>query len=480
MTTQTTLETNSILHSEYAKSAFSLFILTVSFALAFIHVVLKDDYLIGVWDIVSFLLLLSPLGWMILKKEIQNRYTVWFIPVVLVLLTDIFIYNNDFTQHFLPAILFLLIIILYLSSMQNAKSLYQTLIPQKAIPFKTIAYIKMFAGNLLIYKKHKSVYSRVGLALVITVPFIAIFISLFMAADAHFSHFIQDLFRFNLGLKIQHAFLMPLYLSAFLLLFIYSFSNIKERELLHTDKHFDPLIIGIFLGMLNALFVTFLLFQVNYLFGGETYIKEAEINIAEFARQGFFQLMWVMGIVLGIFLLIMSRYHGEKSTAVLLSGLILSTMVIGFASLKKMHLYQSLKGATVLRYYVEWFDYFLLLTLGLGLVFILKRIHFSKLLDNVVFIGMIAFTIVSSMDIDYMVASHNIEKFKNSPELLDKKAISELSVDALPAIQGTDIKLNMRFYETHDCTRLKEYHLGYCQIPEEYKKNHINYIEEYR
>ena len=331
----------------------------------------------------------------------------------------------------------------------------------------------------MVYKKHKSIYSRIGLALLITLPFIALFLSLFMSADTNFAYFVNNIFQVDIGLKTYHIFTIPFYLFVFLLLFIYGFSNVKERDILHTDKYFDPLIIGIFLGMLNLLFVIFLLFQVNYLFGGETYIKETGINVANFARQGFFQLMWVMGIVLSIFLLIMSRYHGERITAFLLSGLVLSTMVIGFASLKKMHLYQSIKGATVLRYYVEWFDYFLLLVLGLGIVFILKRIHFSKLLDTVTIIGIIAFTIVSSMNIDQMVASHNIEKFKDTPALLDKKAISDLSVDALPAIQGTDIKINLGFYEIRHCERLKEYHLGYCQMPENYKKNHINYIEGY-
>jgi hypothetical protein len=476
-----TTPTDVTLHDEYSKSAFSLFILTVSLILAFINVVLKDDYHIGVWNIVSFLLLLAPLGWMIIKKEIKNRYTVWFLPVVLILLTDIFVYSNAFVQGFLPGILFLLIVILYLSSMQNVQSLYQTLIPHKAIPFKIIGYIKMFIGNLLIYKKHKSIYSRVGLALLITVPFIALFMSLFMAADINFSTFIESLFRFDLGIKVHHAVLIPIYLVAFLLLFIYSLSNAKERETLRTDKQFDPLIVGIFLGMLNLLFITFLLFQINYLFGGESYIKEMGINIAEFARQGFFQLMWVMGIVLSIFLLIMSRYHGEKGTAVLLSGLILSTMVIGLASLKKMHLYQSIKGATVLRYYVEWFDYFLLLVLGLGIVFILKRIYFSKLLDSIVFIAIIAFTIVSSMNIDYMVASHNIKKFGNTPKLLDKKAISELSIDALPVIHDTDIGLKRSAYrydpERH-CDKLKEYHYGYCSLIKEYGSDQMIYVDQ--
>ncbi len=467
----------SILNELYKKSSFSLFILLTSLLLALINVVLKSSYHIGAWSIISFTISLIPLLWLIFKKEIRNRYTRWFLPIVFILLADIFYYNNDFTQEYLPFILFVLIVLIYLTSMQSVTSLYQTLIPKKAIPLELFSYLKIFISSLLAYRKHNSIYTRVGIALLITIPVIALFLFLFMSADANFEYFIKNIFNFDNPFKGEHIFLIPLYFVTFLWFFIYSLSNAGERELLHSDKVFDPLIIGIFLGLLNALFVTFLLFQVNYLFGGEAYIKASSINVADFAREGFFQLMWVMGIVLSIFLLIMSRFRGEKSIALLLSGLVLSTIVIGIASLKKMHLYQSIKGATVLRYYVEWFDYFLLLVLGIGILFILKRIHFSKLLDTVIALGVVALVIVSSMNIDAMVASHNIEKFKATPEKLDIKSLSRLSVDALPQIQGTDIILT--FYpnqKKRNCGKLSEYHFGYCQIVDKYGYKQIKYL----
>jgi len=249
-----------------------------------------------------------------------------------------------------------------------------------------------------------------------------------------------------------------------LTLFIYGFSNVTQKESLQTGKRYDLLIIGIFLGMLNFIFAIFLLFQINYLFGGEAYLLEKSINPADYARDGFFQLMWVMGIVTIIYLVVMSRYHGENIIGWLLSTLLFSTIVIGLSSLKKMYLYQSINGATPLRYYVEWFDYMLLVILATGIFFIIRRINFAKLIDIVLIMGIVSFTIVSSINIDNLVATHNIEKFKNKPDLLDRNALSRLSVDALEALNKTDINILFYDYEEkiRDCSKLSEYHYGYC------------------
>ncbi len=466
------------LHRIFDDKSMRVSLLALAFAIAFVNVILSDSGHFGFWDLVSYLLMLVPLVWLDIRGVMTNRYTRWFIPLIVVLLGDIFYFNNDF-MAFLSPMVFLLIMILYLTSMQEVSSFYQTLLPRMAIPLGMSRYFRLYFSDLLAYRAHKSIYNRVVLALVITLPFGALFLALFMAADANFSNFVSTISLFDGRFKYYYLYGTILELLAFLLLFIYGFSNTMRRESVVVWKSLDPLIVGIFLGMLNLLFVTFLLFQLNYLFGGEAYIRAAGINIASFAREGFFQLMWVMGIVASIFLFMMSRYHGERSMAWLLSGLLISTVVIGFASLKKMYLYQSLMGATVLRYYVEWFDYFLIAVLMLGVVFILRRIAYARLLDTVVVIGMASLVIVSSLNVDGMVASHNIEKFKETPEKLDKKALSKLSIDALPVVSGTDIKIDLQHYRSRDCETLSDYHLGYCTKLAVYGSDNINYVREY-
>jgi hypothetical protein len=98
---------------------------------------------------------------------------------------------------------------------------------------------------------------------------------------------------------------------------------------------------------------------------------------------------------------------------------------------------------------------------------------FTKLLDIVVVLGLVSFTLIASLNVDAMVASHNIKKFKNNPKELDKNAISKLSIDALPAVQGSDIVI--RYYEyakKRNCHTFAEYHYGYCSTLAKYGESH--------
>jgi hypothetical protein len=460
------------IHRMFKRYDFNISLFIFAIILAFVDSFLKNDTHFGFWDLVFDILLLLPLGFMILTNEINNTYTKWLIPILLILSVDIFIYNNYFTQHTLPIVVFSFTLILYITSMHESKNLYHTFIPRLAVAISPIDYLIHFFSKIFTFDKDNTLYNRIGLALLITVPFMILFVTLFMFADENFNAFVKNIFSFDLSFSMFDIFYFVFALFFFLILFIYGFSNVTQKESLETGKSYDLLIIGIFLGMLNFIFAIFLLFQINYLFGGETYLLEKSINPADYARDGFFQLMWVMGIVTIIYLVVMSRYHGENLIGWLLSTLLFSTIIIGLSSLKKMYLYQSLKGATPLRYYVEWFDYLLLIILATGIFFIIRRINFAKLIDIILVMGIISFTIVSSINVDSLVASHNIEKFKNQPNLLDRNALSHLSVDALEALNKTDINIIIYEYEQdiRDCSKLSEYHYGYCTNAKLYPK----------
>ena len=47
------------------------------------------------------------------------------------------------------------------------------------------------------------------------------------------------------------------------------------------------------LGLIDVLFVTFVVFQLPYLFGGQT--QAATLGYSAYARRGFFELVWVAG-----------------------------------------------------------------------------------------------------------------------------------------------------------------------------------------
>ena len=270
-----------------------LTILAVSIAISVIKN-LAPSYLIGSWNIIAYILLLLPLIQMIQSKQIANPYARWVVLFLFVLIFDIFYYNNDLARVFLPLVVYGTIGILYIGSMQKMDHFFQVLLPKLNRTIKLTDSIGMILRPILHtlssidrYKEsliRNSLYMRIGFALIITLPMVGVFLALFMASDPNFNYFIKNTISFDNPFEIRHAFTIPLLFLLYIILFGYALSNRDSRAINLNAKAFDPIVIGIFLGALNLLFVSFLSFQLAYLFGGDEYIKEMGLSISSYAR----------------------------------------------------------------------------------------------------------------------------------------------------------------------------------------------------
>ncbi|RUM74637.1 MAG: hypothetical protein DSZ11_03665, partial [Sulfurovum sp.] len=195
------IKLNAILKNK----TYAWLILTVSIALMFIDNFLKIKFfLIGGWDIIMSILILIPLAYLIWKKELTNPHIKWVFPLLLLMIWDMFYYNNDLVQHLLPIIFYLMVITLYLNSMQQVHSFYQTLIPIFSLPWRGVAYIRYFLENLLVKESDKRLYSRIFFAILITIPFLVVFVSLLFSADENFRGFLTQMFDFKLGFNMKY------------------------------------------------------------------------------------------------------------------------------------------------------------------------------------------------------------------------------------------------------------------------------------
>ncbi|SEG64380.1 His Kinase A (phospho-acceptor) domain-containing protein [Nonomuraea solani] len=112
------------------------------------------------------------------------------------------------------------------------------------------------------------------------------------------------------------------------------------------------------LTAVNLLFASFVAVQITALFGGNTWVlKTAGLTYAEYARQGFFQLVVVSVFVLGIVAvtagLVKVERHERWPVALLLGVLCGLTMVILASALHRMNLYTDAYGLSRLRLSVE-------------------------------------------------------------------------------------------------------------------------------
>ena len=130
--------------------------------------------------------------------------------------------------------------------------------------------------------------------------------------------------------------------------------------------------IGVVLGLINLLFLGFVIVQLRYFFGGMDFVQTTEnFKLAEYARRGFFELCWVAGLTLPIlltahWLMRKDSTGGEKLFRILAGINIALLFVIMFSAVQRMLLYSGNLGygLTTMRLYPTAF------MLWLALVFL--------------------------------------------------------------------------------------------------------------
>jgi hypothetical protein len=194
------------------------------------------------------------------------------------------------------------------------------------------------------------------------------------------------------------------------------------------------------LAVLDAIFAAFALAQAVAATGaaGDT-LRAAGVTYADYARSGFFQLLWVAGITL-VVLILFSRITAlnqasTKRAFVLLAetAIVLTLLIVAVASMR-LSLYESAYGFTMLRLYSHLFAgwiavVFLLLAADVGGVFRRRRW----------FVGATAITALAMLMVlnfanpEALVARFNVDRAASTGKL-DPQYLAGLSGDAVSTL----------------------------------------------
>lgn len=193
----------------------------------------------------------------------------------------------------------------------------------------------------------------------------------------------------------------------------------------------------IILGSVNLLFIFFVVIQFRYLFGGQNNITATGYTFSEYARRGFFELVWVAVISLLLYLVLgaitrrQTAAHQRVFTilSLLLMGLVL---VILFSALQRLLLYENAYGFTRLRTYthvfIPWLSFLLVATMALQL---LRR---ERLFGSLLLVTAIGFALTFGvLNLDGFIAHQNVTRAQAGSSL-DGAYLLGLSDDALPDI----------------------------------------------
>jgi hypothetical protein len=191
------------------------------------------------------------------------------------------------------------------------------------------------------------------------------------------------------------------------------------------------------LALLDALFALFVLVQITVLFGGADHVLETSgLTYAEYARGGFWQLVVVSVLTLGV-LAGAARWapRADRTDRLLIRSLLgalalLSLVIVGSA-LYRMNVYVEAYGATRLRLLVTACELWIGLVFGLVLVAGV-RLRAGWLPRVAVGAAVLALLGLAVINPDRLIARTNIDRSDTSQ--LDLGYLSELSADAVPEL----------------------------------------------
>lgn len=300
-------------------------------------------------------------------------------------------------------------------------------------PFSDFAW---YCKNKLGQKHSKYLYLLIGVG--ITIPLFVIIFMLLTSADAVFRDMASQLLAdINMGDFVIMAFMFIFAtMASYCLVANASKKEIKEE--ISDRRKWEPLIGIPVASVLSLLYLVFSGIQIVYLFIGNMQLPEG-YTYAEYAREGFFQLLAVSIINLVIVLIGLYYFKPSKVLKAILTIMSLCTFIMIASSAMRMVIYIQYYYLTFLRILVLWGLAVLTLIFVGVIAYIAKEsfplFRYSLIVFTCLYIGL------SFSHPDYWIAKVNLESTKETrcdffkgAAYDDYRFLGELSADAAPVM----------------------------------------------
>lgn len=286
-------------------------------------------------------------------------------------------------------------------------------------------------------RQRKTIYICIGAAF--AVPLFLLVFSLLASADAVFRDMTRQITQ---SLELGNLFHM-FFMTAFMFMAAYCImAFLCKRTLLEEVKDRrggEPLIAITITLLLTILYLMFSAVQIIYLFLGRMQLPDG-YTYAEYAREGFFQLLFVSILNLVIVLVCLSFFRSSKVLKIILTIMSLCTFIMIASSAMRMIIYIQYYYLTFLRILVLWTlaVLFLMFAGVTAAIFCEKFPLFRYGMATVT----ICYLLLSFSHPDYWIARTNLSNTDASRKnpifqgetYQDYHYLSSLNLDAAPAI----------------------------------------------
>ena len=362
------------------------------------------------------------------KKLIKNKYGLLFsIPITLLSLTYL-IYDNIFfklTNVPVIIVLFLLMHIFTIKPEYNLMNLLNNAIVLIIQPLTFIGDSFKEIKNGILPKEKGQKKSKINIKpFLIIIPVVLIVLYLLSSADSIFGSVFTNIFKVLGRIKISDAIVEIIgRIILIILLFSYIAGTLyyltkkyskEDNTVLDNKIKIEDKTIKTLLTILNVIYIIFDIIQITALIFKKI---PANMTYANYARQGFFQLMLVSIINLSIILIAKNsdKKSSRKYINIMSYLMILLTLIIIISSYLRMNLYSTAYGYTLLRLLV----YFTLITEVILLIPTIAYINNPniKIIKYYMIIIVTIYTLINFTNMDVLIAKKNIELYKENDRI---------------------------------------------------------------
>lgn len=275
------------------------------------------------------------------------------------------------------------------------------------------------------------------LGIVIAIPCVLILGLLLGSADRVFEHFMVSILS-ALTITENIFGITCMLLFGFFAAYCGLHYIVEHAALIRVKEHQkgEPILAITIMGIISILYLIFSVIQIVYLFVGNMELPEG-MTYAQYARSGFFQLLFVCVLNLGLVLSMKKYFRKSKVLDIILLIISGCTYIMTASSALRMMMYVNTYQLTYLRVsvLVALFAIAILLV-GVILVIVNPRFRFFRFAVVVVSIIYVGFAF---SHVDYFIADYNLSRIEKNVDsfggsVADYQYISNLSTDAAPIL----------------------------------------------
>lgn len=351
---------------------------------------LKIDWYFKTIMFPFFMILVSSTILVMKNDDINKKAFYLLIPIILIIFSNLILIllkgTLDENNEILNIIVLPILISIYLFSLINRNykiALVNIPLMFKIFPrylFRNLKFLKIKTSR---EKTNKILNAVFGI--IVGIVFSIVILLLLMSADDYFNKFVSKAF---ISINLDFSKIMQ-FVIFFIIIFSIGVNLIRNRYIVMKEnktRKIDHTIIISMLSVINLVFVLFLISEISKLCGNFLQIPKGYIY-SSYAREGFFQLLFVTIINFSIILYLLYKTNVIKENKIirnLVLILIAFSVLLIFNSYYRMFLYIGKFGFTNLRLQVILFLLMELILFGIIIKKIINKINNDGLIFLVI------------------------------------------------------------------------------------------------